>query len=77
VIVALSATALKAVHDDSRVRLQDVLGKTTEHGGYRVVATWHPSFALRVPDSGTGRRVYGEIVAALRMADKLSHSRKG
>lgn len=36
-----------------------------------------PSFALRVPDSETGRRVYGEIVAALRMADKLSHSRKG
>jgi uracil-DNA glycosylase len=77
VIVALGATALKAVLDDSHARLQDAVGKTIRHGEHAVVATYHPSFALRAPDSETRRRVYAEIVAALRTADKLSHSRKG
>ena len=77
VIVALGATALKAVLDDSHARLQDVIGKSIEHGEQMVVASYHPSFALRAPDPATRRRVYEAIVAALQAADKLSHQRKG
>lgn len=76
VIVALGATALKAVLDDSHARLQDALGKTIEHGGRTIVATYHPSFALRAPDPATRQRVYDTIVAALQHADKLSVKRK-
>jgi uracil-DNA glycosylase family protein len=76
VIVALGATALKAVLHDSQARLQDALGKTIEHGGHRVVATYHPSFALRAPDPAVRQRVYAEIVEALHTADKLSHRHK-
>jgi uracil-DNA glycosylase len=76
VIVALGATALKAVLDDSHARLQDVIGKSIEHGEQTVVASYHPSFALRAPDPETRRRVYDAIVAALQAADKLSHQRK-
>ena len=69
-IVALGATALKAVLHDSHVRLQAALGKTIEHGGYRVAANWRPCFALRAPDSETRRQVYAEIVTALHAPDK-------
>ncbi|MFM0034627.1 UdgX family uracil-DNA binding protein [Paraburkholderia strydomiana] len=76
VIVALGATALKAVLDDSHARLQDALGKAIEHGEHLVVATYHPSFALRAPDPATRQRVYATIVDALRSAEKLAHQRK-
>ncbi|MFT4067024.1 UdgX family uracil-DNA binding protein [Paraburkholderia sp.] len=76
VIVALGATALKAVLDDSHARLQDALGRTIERGEQRVVATYHPSFALRAPDPDTRRDVYDNIVAALRMAEKLGQRGK-
>lgn len=75
VIVALGATALKAVLDDSHSRLQDALGKPIEHGEHLVVATYHPSFALRAPDPQTRQRVYATIVDALRSAEKLVRQR--
>lgn len=76
VIVALGATALKAVLDDSHARLQDTLGQTIEHGERTVVATYHPSFALRAPDAATRQRAYDAIVSALQDADKLSRKHK-
>jgi uracil-DNA glycosylase len=76
VIVALGATALKALLDDPHARLQDSLGKTLEHGEHVIVATYHPSFALRAPDSETRRDVYAAIVAALHTADTLKHRRE-
>lgn len=72
VVVALGATALKAVLEDANARLQDALGKTLEHGEHRIVATYHPSFALRAPDPETRREVYAAIVDALRAAQKLA-----
>lgn len=77
VIVALGATALKAVLDDSHARLQDLIDKPIEHGEQTIVATYHPSFALRAPDPATRQRVYETIVGALQSANKLSHRRKG
>lgn len=77
VIIALGAPALKALLDDPHARSQDSLGETLEHGVHVTVATYHPSFALRAPDSETRREVYAEIVAALQTAEILTHRCKG
>ena len=71
VIVALGVTALKAVLEDKNVRMQDVLGRAIKHGEHMVVATYHPSFALRAPDPETRERAFAAIVDALRQAGKL------
>ncbi|WMY12565.1 UdgX family uracil-DNA binding protein [Paraburkholderia phenoliruptrix] len=76
VIIALGATALKAVLEDPKSRLQDAIGKVIEHGDRLVVATYHPSFALRAPDPETRHRAYAAIVAALQDAKKLAQRRK-
>ena len=76
VIVALGATALKAVLDDAHARLQDAMGSAIESNGRKVVATYHPSFALRAPDPATRQRVYAAIVAALREANSLTREKK-
>ena len=76
VVVALGATALKAVLDDPHARLQDAFDQALKRGELRVVATYHPSFALRAPDPETRRDVYERIVAALRTAQKLAQDRK-
>jgi DNA polymerase len=68
VVVALGSTALKALLENAHARLQDYLGKVTEHGGRKMVATWHPSYALRAPDPQTRERAYADIVAALAQA---------
>ncbi|MEM5365707.1 UdgX family uracil-DNA binding protein [Paraburkholderia azotifigens] len=72
VLVALGATALKAILEDRDARLQAVVGKVLKHGGRHVVPTYHPSFALRAPDEATRHRAYAAIVAALREAGMLA-----
>ncbi|MEW6018632.1 MAG: UdgX family uracil-DNA binding protein [Pseudomonadota bacterium] len=68
VIVALGATAVRAV-----------LGRSAPIGATRgqaiqlpdqaqAVVTWHPSYLLRVPDEAAKARAYGEFVADLRHA---------
>ncbi len=71
VVVALGATALKALLEDSHVRLQDYFGRATEHAGRTLLATWHPSYALRAPDSEARARAYADIVATLKQAREL------
>ena len=63
---------LKAVLEEKSVRLGDALGKTLEHGGRVIVATYHPSFALRAPDAETRDSAYAAIVAALRQAGEIA-----
>jgi uracil-DNA glycosylase len=77
VLVALGATALKALREDKSLRLQDALGKAIEHDGRVVVATWHPSYGLRTPDADTRERVYADIVDALRRAGEIAHQAAG
>lgn len=72
VIVALGATGLKAVLGDPHARLQDSLGTAVEHEGRLVVATWHPSYALRAPEPASRERAREDIVEALRLAGKLA-----
>ena len=72
VIVALGATALKAVLDNPHARLQEVLGTVIAREGRQVVATWHPSYALRAPLPSSRERALADIVDALRLAGKLA-----
>jgi len=74
VVVALGSTALKALLEDSRARLQDHLGKRTHLEGRTVLATWHPSYALRAPDSDTRDRAYADIVRTLAHAKRIAHA---
>ena len=70
-VVALGATALRSVMQVKSLALTPVLGQVLEHDGLRVVATYHPSFALRAPDKEARRRAYDAIVAALRRAARI------
>ena len=72
VVVALGATALKALLDDAHARLQEHFSKVSRHAGRMVLATWHPSYALRAPDTATRERAYADIVAALKHARTLA-----
>jgi len=77
VVVALGSTALKALLDDSHARLQDYFGKATplaKQGGRILLATWHPSYALRAPDPHTRHAALADIIAALTEARRIAHS---
>ncbi len=74
VVVALGSTALKALLEDAHARLQDYLGKRTKRDGRTILATWHPSYALRAPDPETRERAYADIVRALMQAKRIAHA---
>jgi uracil-DNA glycosylase len=71
VVVALGATALKSVLQKSSVKLQASMGDAIRHEGRLVIATFHPSYALRAPDAETREFAYLAIVEALRHAHRL------
>ncbi len=71
VIVALGSTALKAVLGSGNVTLKDTLGKPIRHGGRWVVAVYHPSFVLRVPDEAAKAQARATMVEGLRLAQRL------
>jgi DNA polymerase len=72
VIVALGATALKAVLGEKRVSLGAVLDQTLEHEGRAIIATYHPSFVLRQRDEAAKSAALDRIVESLRRAAALS-----
>ena len=72
VIVALGATALKALLDDAHARLQEHFNKPVRHEGRTVLATWHPSYALRAPEQAARESAYLDIVTALKHARRLA-----
>lgn len=74
VVVALGSTALKALLEDSHARLQDYFDKATRKDGRTILATWHPSYALRAPDPETRERAYADIVRALEKAKRIAHA---
>ncbi|TWG87042.1 DNA polymerase [Cupriavidus gilardii J11] len=75
-VVALGATALKSVLGAKAVSLRKVLGQPIEHEGRIVIPTWHPSYALRVPDHAAREAAFEDIVAALKLAAELSKGKK-
>lgn len=71
VIIALGATALSALMRDRKHTLKASLGKTLERGDSRVLAAYHPSFALRSPNRESREAAFQTIVAALKRARGL------
>jgi uracil-DNA glycosylase family protein len=71
VVVALGATALKSVLQKPTVKLQASMGDAIEHDGRLVIATFHPSYALRAPDAATRESAYRAIVEAFKHAHRL------
>lgn len=76
VVIALGSTALKTLLQDPHVRLQDYFGTVTEHGGRLVLATWHPSYALRSPDPETRHKAFSDIVETLGKASALVRGKR-
>lgn len=71
VVVALGATALRAVLHDPHARLNTHMEQTTQVGGVAVIATWHPSYVLRAPEAEARARAREQMVDALRRAHAL------
>jgi DNA polymerase len=72
VIVALGATALKAVLGNGNAKLGDALGKPVQHDGRWVITVYHPAYILRVPDEATRRAAFQVMVDGLRLARELA-----
>src|SRR4051812_40731595 len=67
-IVALGATAAKALLG-ARFRISQERGRVQVREGLPdVVPTWHPSYLLRLKDRPGGDEAYGEFVSDLRTA---------
>ena len=71
VIVALGATALSALLQ-RKVTLRDYVDAPFQAAGRWVVATYHPSFALRQQDDAAREKVLDEISMALTRAQGLA-----
>ncbi|MDR5816482.1 UdgX family uracil-DNA binding protein [Caballeronia sp. LZ033] len=71
VIVALGATALAALFG-RRATLSAHIGRVVTYKDRQVVATYHPSYALRQNDEAARERTVAAIVEALEEARRLS-----
>jgi uracil-DNA glycosylase len=72
VVVALGATAYRALTGQQRGFAEARASHVLERSGAALVVTWHPSAALRVPSVEMRRAIYDDIVAALRRAVALA-----
>jgi len=70
VVVTLGATALGALLH-GKVSLSDCIDRTLDVDGMQVIATWHPSYALRQEHDDARERVLAAIAAALTRAREL------
>lgn len=70
VIVTLGATALSALLGP-KARLGNYLAKPFRWGQTWVIATWHPSYALRVDDAARREEVISHIAQVLQMGQRL------
>jgi len=71
VIVTLGATALAAVYG-SRISIAAARSETlSTDAGLRIVATYHPSAVLRVPDPGERAELRATLLRDIRKAVKL------
>ncbi len=74
VIVALGATALRAVLG-RRVTVGAARGQSLAHAsGAHVVATWHPSAILRAPDEDGRAALNADLIADLKRARQLAQA---
>ncbi|MEM5366150.1 UdgX family uracil-DNA binding protein [Paraburkholderia azotifigens] len=71
VVVTLGATALSALLHE-KISLSDCIDRTLDVDGMQVIATWHPSYALRQQHDDARERVLAAIAAALTRARELA-----
>jgi len=72
VVVALGSTALNSVMG-SKMKVGEAREAKLSHpSGARVVATYHPSAALRVPDKEARAQMYATIVEDLKAAARAA-----
>ncbi len=74
IIVALGSTALKALLKTSKVNLSQMLGQEIKDGARRIIATYHPSYVLRVPDDEKKDAAFAELVRAFSHARDVAAS---
>lgn len=68
VVVALGATAYRALTGRDKGYAEARASNALERDGVPLVVTWHPSAALRVPNVEMRRAIFDEMVAALKRA---------
>ncbi|MGY8526050.1 UdgX family uracil-DNA binding protein [Paracidovorax citrulli] len=71
VIVTLGATALGAVLH-RKASLRDYMGEPVRVGDAWLVATWHPSYALRVDDAARREEIVAAIADAIARGKQLA-----
>ena len=71
VVVALGATALKALTGNSHASLAPVLGQPFRHDGRWIVAVYHPSYVLRLAEPDAAAQALAVLVAGLALAQGL------
>lgn len=71
VIVALGATALRAVYPAFAGSLASTVGSVIEIGGRWLLPTYHPSYALRLRDEAERKAALTQIVDALQLGREL------
>ena len=72
VIVALGSTALKAILGDPKAALTERLGTPFQHKGRWIVAVYHPSYILRVPDAAAKENAMRVLMDGLATAQRLA-----
>ncbi|MGC2947222.1 UdgX family uracil-DNA binding protein [Burkholderia ambifaria] len=77
VIVALGATALRAVLQDNDATLERTRHPVRSPDGCLVVATYHPSYVLRTRGADSREQAYRMLVDALRTASRLARGSGG
>ncbi|NTZ08669.1 UdgX family uracil-DNA binding protein [Burkholderia metallica] len=76
VVVALGATALRAVLQDDDATLERTRAPVRTADGRLVVATYHPSYVLRTRGADSREHAYRTLVDALRTASRLARERR-
>jgi uracil-DNA glycosylase len=71
VVVALGSTALASLLNTRDVKLTEVLGKPFQHQGRWIIAVYHPSYVLRVPDSALKEQAFLAMKEGLLAARQL------
>jgi DNA polymerase len=75
VIVALGATALRAIVG-RKIPIAEARATSLVHNsGAQVVATYHPSAALRAPEESRQAELYDMIVADLQRAHRMARGK--
>ena len=74
VILAMGSTALNGVMG-GRMKVGDARAAELRHAsGARVIATYHPSAALRVPDRDARQKMFDTIVADITKAARIARA---